>query len=59
MQSFSHGKGLLFGLSTLAEYGYIAYEDVTAANNKKAQMIYVNPYIWITLDFVVFVVADV
>lgn len=30
-------------LDTLAEYGYLASEDVTAANNKKAQMVYVNP----------------
>lgn len=32
-------------LDTLAEYGYIACEDVTAANNKKTQMVYVNPHI--------------
>ena len=30
-------------LDTLAEYGYIVYEDVVAANNKKAQLVYVNP----------------
>ncbi|MDE5558548.1 MAG: hypothetical protein K2J32_12845 [Ruminococcus sp.] len=32
-------------LDTLAEYRYITYENVTAANNKKTQMVYVNPQI--------------
>lgn len=38
-------KDFYSALDTLAEYGYVAYEDVTAANNKKAQMVYVNPNI--------------
>lgn len=32
-------------LNTLAEYGYIAFEDVKTANNKPTQMVYVNPNI--------------
>ncbi len=42
---FPNAKDFYSALDTLAEYGYIAYEDVTAANNKKAQMVYVNPHI--------------
>ena len=42
---FPTAKDFYSALSTLAEYGYIAYEDVTAVNNQKAQMVYVNPYI--------------
>lgn len=42
---FSTAKDFYSTLDTLAEYGYIAYEDVTAANNKKAQIVYVNPHI--------------
>ena len=33
---FPTAKDFYSALDTLAEYGYIAYEDVTAANNKKA-----------------------
>ena len=42
---FLNAKDFYSALDTLAEYGYIAYEDVTAANNKKAQMVHVNPKI--------------
>lgn len=42
---FPTAKDFYSALDTLAEYGYVAYEDVTAANNKKAQMVHVNPYI--------------
>ena len=42
---FPSAKDFYSALDTLAEYGYIAYEDVTAANNKKAQMVHVNPHI--------------
>ncbi|MGN1113691.1 MAG: YfjI family protein [Oscillospiraceae bacterium] len=42
---FPNAKDFYSALDTLAEYGYVAYEDVTAANNKKAQMVYVNPNI--------------
>ena len=42
---FPTAKDFYSVLDTLAEYGYVAYKDVTAANNKKAQMVYVNPHI--------------
>lgn len=42
---FPTSKDFYSALNTLAEYGYIAYEDVTAANNKKTQMVHVNPHI--------------
>ena len=42
---FPNAKDFYSALDTLAEYGYIVYENVTAANNKIAQMVYVNPYI--------------
>ena len=42
---FPTAKDFYSALDTLAEYGYIAYENVTAANNKKAQMVHVNPHI--------------
>ena len=42
---FPTTKDFYSALDTLAEYGYVAYEDVTAANNKKAQMVHVNPHI--------------
>lgn len=42
---FPTAKDFYSALDTLAEYGYIAYENVTAANNKTAQMVYVNPNI--------------
>ena len=42
---FPTAKDFYSALDTLAEYSYIAYEDVIAANNKKAQMVYVNPNI--------------
>lgn len=42
---FPSAKDFYSALDTLAEYGYVAYEDVTAANNKKAQMVHVNPNI--------------
>lgn len=45
MQSFPKATDFYSALDTLAEYGYIACEDVTAANNKKTQMVYVNPCI--------------
>ncbi len=32
-------------LDTLAEYGYVAFENVKTANNKSAQMVYINPHI--------------
>ena len=42
---FPTAKDFYSALNTLAEYGYIAYQNVTAANNRPAQMVYVNPYI--------------
>lgn len=42
---FPKANDFYSALDTLAEYGYIAYENVTAANNKIAQMVYVNPHI--------------
>lgn len=42
---FPNAKDFYLALDTLAEYGYIAYENVTAANNRPAQMVYVNPHI--------------
>jgi len=42
---FPTAKDFYSALDTLAEYGYISYENVTAANNRPAQMIYVNPHI--------------
>lgn len=42
---FPNAKDFYSALDTLAEYGYVAYEDVISANNKKAQMVYVNPNI--------------
>ena len=47
---FPSAKDFYSALDTLAEYGYVAYENVTAANNKKAQMVYVNPNIRITMS---------
>ena len=32
-------------LDTLAEYGYVAFKNVKTANNKSAQMVYINPHI--------------
>lgn len=42
---FPTAKDFYLALDTLAEYRYIAYENVTAANNRPAQMVYVNPHI--------------
>lgn len=42
---FPTAKDFYSALDTLAEYGYVAYENVIAANNKKAQMVHVNPHI--------------
>lgn len=42
---FPTAKDFYSVLDTLAEYGYITYENVTATNNRPAQMIYVNPHI--------------
>ena len=39
---FPSAKDFYSALDTLAEYGYIAYENVTAANGKKSQLVYVN-----------------
>ena len=42
---FPTAKDFYSALDTLAEYGYIACEDVITANNKRTQMVYVNPHI--------------
>ena len=42
---FPTAKDFYSALDTLAEYGYVAYENVTAANNRPVQMVYVNPHI--------------
>jgi len=42
---FPTAKDFYLALDTLVEYGYIAYENVTATNNRPAQMVYVNPHI--------------
>ena len=42
---FTNADDFYKALDTLAEYGYIAYETVKAANNKTTQMVYINPKI--------------
>lgn len=42
---FSNAEDFYKVLGTLAEYGYIAFENVKTANNKSAQMVYINPHI--------------
>ncbi len=42
---FSDANDFYKVLGTLADYGYIAFEEVRVGNNKPVQMIQVNPYI--------------